>query len=1164
MGFHTYGVYITETTTYYYFDNVLIGSEATLPLSWRDGNFFMINGQIDGTKEAAFPDGYGFTRYGDECDMYVDWVQVWEAPPAATPTYNVSHNDIEVHNVTPGSTLNFAIDRTNDIAKNTAVTYAVTLPEGMSINGAAQDASGEYLVTFGAGSTEDQITVQVADSYLKTNCNILVTPEPRGYDPYHDLTIMTINTDTSFHTSFWPTYNAATSSYDINIKLTNTKDVATPAGSVVVTLPDGTKSDPIPFGSLAANGGNETVTLHDVSLSILATQTFGFDFSRDDGYVNHIDRQISGLIAANASPAPNMTTFNAADWATAQKVHLGVNDYYGSNYPGEANFNADQYIMYDSSHIYIAEVVKDIIFFDTATSWDNTWSDDDIQFSIDPTRADGYGLGFDGGGLRYTGGILANGTADLGNENDGSNHGTHMAGVQYSFYRDETNKVTYYLVSIPWTTLGVTNVDPAITNLGFASAINNNNGTGGRDGWLRYMDGIATGKNPALFGDLILGPAGATIPKNITGITATCAKSQYTEGSTIPASDLTVLLHYDDNSSATLTANDYTVGAYDNTLLDTPQTVTVTYTDPDTQTDYTDTFTVTFVEAPPSDILYVDFNYLLPGHTVMNDNKFGNFEYFQPDTNGMWVRNELWFGGNYNTTNYIQLTEDPTSADHPGCPYWGDGGYGLFGDKAAVVLGSQNANKPGLRFGFTPDQSWATMPNADGTWITVTAYYYDDPSNVDKKGTGFDLNMNFQTYGYDWAWLVPGPTSAYLQFPQLVGDGQWKTVSWTICVKDYADYDQCWFVLGGEESNTYTFLPISRVEVRPSTADDIASSKMVTGFSATCNTTFTVGQTLDAANNLADANAFSIFNDFADGSQEQIAGNFEATWQMNYVFYDDNLQAAPLDTSTPGEHTAKIHYSNWSDGVYAECTYVVNMPALTSWNFTAPTTLAYDQDSATDLDLTGMIVTLGYANNTSATYNDGDGLGTAYTFDGDVDFGTPGDYTVDVYAGDQLIGSFTVTINPIIINLTFTAPPVKSAYYTGDLASLDDLDLTGMVLTAEYSDQTTKTFNDGDGLNTVFTLGGTVNLGAKGTYTVNVLWNGQTIGSFTIKLTVAFNPAYDLNGDGKIDSNDLTFLMTYLGKKPSSSVAAKKCDLNGDNVIDAADYAILSAYINSL
>ncbi|HOF18348.1 MAG TPA: family 16 glycosylhydrolase, partial [Phycisphaerae bacterium] len=73
--FHTYGCLIEKDTTTYYFDDVKVWSHPTQKYSWEVGMYFMINNAFktsDGDRNGTF------LRYGGACDLWVDWVRVFE------------------------------------------------------------------------------------------------------------------------------------------------------------------------------------------------------------------------------------------------------------------------------------------------------------------------------------------------------------------------------------------------------------------------------------------------------------------------------------------------------------------------------------------------------------------------------------------------------------------------------------------------------------------------------------------------------------------------------------------------------------------------------------------------------------------------------------------------------------------------------------------------------------------------------------------------------------------------------------------------------------------------------------------------------------------------------------------------------------------------------
>lgn len=71
--FHTYGLAITETDTVYYFDDVEVLRHPTGPVTKSQDTWFLINYAIAGI--SGWP--YDVERYGNESDMWIDWVRVY-------------------------------------------------------------------------------------------------------------------------------------------------------------------------------------------------------------------------------------------------------------------------------------------------------------------------------------------------------------------------------------------------------------------------------------------------------------------------------------------------------------------------------------------------------------------------------------------------------------------------------------------------------------------------------------------------------------------------------------------------------------------------------------------------------------------------------------------------------------------------------------------------------------------------------------------------------------------------------------------------------------------------------------------------------------------------------------------------------------------------------
>ncbi|MBP5321931.1 MAG: hypothetical protein J6334_13220 [Kiritimatiellae bacterium] len=75
--FHTYGLAITERDTVYYFDDIEVLRHPTGPVSKSQPAWFLINYAIGGI--SGWP--IDLERYGNQSDMWVDWVRVYCGKP---------------------------------------------------------------------------------------------------------------------------------------------------------------------------------------------------------------------------------------------------------------------------------------------------------------------------------------------------------------------------------------------------------------------------------------------------------------------------------------------------------------------------------------------------------------------------------------------------------------------------------------------------------------------------------------------------------------------------------------------------------------------------------------------------------------------------------------------------------------------------------------------------------------------------------------------------------------------------------------------------------------------------------------------------------------------------------------------------------------------------
>jgi len=78
--FHTYGVLVTPTDTVYYLDDIEVLRHPTGELSKSAPFFFLINYAIGGLSGWHVD----LARYGDQSDMWVDYVRVYQGAQGAT------------------------------------------------------------------------------------------------------------------------------------------------------------------------------------------------------------------------------------------------------------------------------------------------------------------------------------------------------------------------------------------------------------------------------------------------------------------------------------------------------------------------------------------------------------------------------------------------------------------------------------------------------------------------------------------------------------------------------------------------------------------------------------------------------------------------------------------------------------------------------------------------------------------------------------------------------------------------------------------------------------------------------------------------------------------------------------------------------------------------
>ena len=208
-----------------------------------------------------------------------------------------------------------------------------------------------------------------------------------------------------------------------------------------------------------------------------------------------------------------------------------------------------------------------------------------------------------------------------------------------------------------------------------------------------------------------------------------------------------------------------------------------------------------------------------------------------------------------------------------------------------------------------------------------------------------------------------------------------------------------------------------------------------------------------------------------------------------------------FDSSTAGEKTITVTYQGKTE-TFTVTVKEAEKPVVTLESITVsgPTKTEYEIDD--ELDLTGLVVTAHYSDGSEAAVED-------YEVSG-FDSSTAGEKTITVTYQDKTT-TFTVNVKeaaPVVTleSITVTGPN-KTEYEIGD-----ELDLTGLMVTAHYSDGNEKVLSAGD-----YEVSG-FDSAAAGEKTVTVTYQGETV-SFKITVKEDTASSEQPGESGKPDDN---------------------------------------------
>jgi len=476
-GWHTFAADWEPGIVNYYYDGVLVG---TLTSGITSSPMYLIL-----TYAVGIPYGGPVVI---PSTMKVDYVRVWQHPPTPGFTSAVSQIDVQ-----PDHTVSIDIVRADDV-KNVSGTFELDLPDGWSV------ASGH---SFTANSSKDTITLNVPKNYNKFKDVIRITPVV-GETRYPT---MEINSTTLglYTTEVYPTVNNAADGYLINFKFNNTSFSTFNNINVKVQGPNDWSQ--IKTISKVDSKESRVVSFPVPTLDKYNLHDYTFTLQLSDDYSVTVTRPINALIAVKAKePITIDSSIDSVNWEDAASFVLDQQSQSFGEWSGPDDLSARGKVKWDDDYLYLAIDVKDDIHSMVKDNNLDRWDGDSVQIAIDPARAAGPVTG--GPHLGFTTALNSNSGA-YGVSVDRSGYqelhlsnGQLLSQSQAVVKRDEPSKTTTYRIAFAWSEIMPAAYRDA-KDIGIAVVVNDSDGSA-RKGWIKYMDGIASGKDPAQFGDLLL------------------------------------------------------------------------------------------------------------------------------------------------------------------------------------------------------------------------------------------------------------------------------------------------------------------------------------------------------------------------------------------------------------------------------------------------------------------------------------------------------------------------------------------------------------------------------------------------------------------------------------------------------------------------------------
>lgn len=393
--------------------------------------------------------------------------------------------------IAAGESIEYTIERN---AEDSSIEYTLknTIPEGFKVSEAS----------FGAGETSKKITIETVPGIENKTYQLEFSMIKDGKNLGEF--ILNVNVVTDRKVTITPVM-LDTKNWDkwaVDIKIKNNSALADFSGNVTVLAPE-------EYAKKYRNMEFETLSYGEEAVIRIPIETapdynlipFNINISYNDGREENIERKVSCLAAVKTDKPINLDGVyteeewgNAMEFAIADRSQLSPDD-------GEDDISGKGAIMWDKTHLYMGFVIKDDIQCQDQDG-QGMWSADGLQIVVDPGRKNGTGsiswneLGF---------ALKDNTTVGVWRwQSVPGKPGGKPLGIEANVVRDEEAKTTTYEISALWEELLPSGWTIDTGDLfGFSICANENDGNG-RQGWIKYMGGIADIKDPYSFGDVIL------------------------------------------------------------------------------------------------------------------------------------------------------------------------------------------------------------------------------------------------------------------------------------------------------------------------------------------------------------------------------------------------------------------------------------------------------------------------------------------------------------------------------------------------------------------------------------------------------------------------------------------------------------------------------------